>query len=109
MLGGGLLLLLLESDLGGVEVFELPLKSVTYQPVPLSAKDERLSCFTMGPLPQASQWAGAGSVDFCMISTGTQQASHWYSYMGIKSDLQSHMTDMGQISDPGGSLSRFPS
>ena len=49
--------------------FDPPLKSVTYQPVPLSANDVILSCFTMGPLPQTLHEAGGASVDFCRIST----------------------------------------
>ena len=53
------------------------LKSVAYQPEPLSWKPAAVSCFSIVALPQALH-SGAGALIFCSTSSAWPQAGHLY-------------------------------
>lgn len=60
-----------------------PLKSVTYQPEPLSWKPAAVTCFLNVALPQVGQSCKGVSEIFCNTSLENPQDSHLYAYMGI--------------------------
>jgi hypothetical protein len=71
-------LLLSEAPLAGAGAGALPepLKSVAYQPEPLSWKPAAVSCFLNAAAPQAGQTVRTGSEIFCKTSLLSPQDSH---------------------------------
>ena len=60
-----------------------PLKSVAYQPEPLSWNPAAVTCFLNVAFPQVGQSCKGASEIFCNTSLENPQDSHLYAYMGI--------------------------
>lgn len=65
------------TSVGAVLFLPAPsLKSVTYQPVPLSWKPAAVSCFLKVAAPHSGQSVNSGSDIFCKTSLACPQVSH---------------------------------